>query len=41
MVTGTSLDVSREALRLARLYPGFLYSTAGTLKDCFMLKWFS
>ncbi|KAI1278038.1 3'-5' ssDNA/RNA exonuclease TatD [Halotydeus destructor] len=29
MVTGTSLHESKEALRLTRLYPGTLYSTAG------------
>ena len=29
MVTGTSLHASKEALRLTRLYPGTLYSTAG------------
>ncbi|PSN47590.1 3'-5' ssDNA/RNA exonuclease TatD [Blattella germanica] len=29
MVTGTSLRSSREALRLTRIYPGTLYSTAG------------
>nr|CAD7459354.1 unnamed protein product [Timema tahoe] len=29
MVTGTSLRASKEALRLTRIYPGMLYSTAG------------
>jgi len=29
MVTGTSLQSSRDALRLSRLYPGVLYATAG------------
>ncbi len=29
MVTGTSIQASKDALRLARLNPGFLYSTAG------------
>ena len=29
MVTGTSLHSTKEALRLTRLYPGTLYSTAG------------
>ena len=29
MVTGTSLQSSRDALRLSRLYPGILYATAG------------
>ena len=29
MVTGTSLQGSKDALRLSRLYPGALYSTAG------------
>lgn len=29
MVTGASLRTSREALRLTRIYPGTLYSTAG------------
>ena len=28
-VTGTSLHSTKEALRLTRLYPGTLYSTAG------------
>jgi len=31
MVTGTSLRTSREALRLTRIYPGTLYSTAGSV----------
>ena len=31
MVTGTSLHSTKEALRLTRLYPGTLYSTAGQL----------
>ena len=31
MVTGTSLHSTKEALRLTRLYPGTLYSTAGNL----------
>jgi hypothetical protein len=30
MVTGTSLASSRDSLRLARLYPGLLYATAGS-----------
>jgi len=29
MVTGTSLHSTKEALRLTRLYPNILYSTAG------------
>merc|ERR1712020_95908 len=29
MVTGTSMQASRDALRLTRLYPGALYATAG------------
>lgn len=29
MVTGTSVRNSKEALRLTRIYPGVLYSTAG------------
>lgn len=29
MVTGASIQCSKEALRLTRLYPGTLYSTAG------------
>lgn len=29
MVTGTSVKSSKEALRLTRIYPGTLYSTAG------------
>ena len=29
MVTGTSIQSSRDALRLSRLYPGVLYATAG------------
>ena len=29
MVTGTSMQASRDALRLSRLYPGMLYATAG------------
>ena len=29
MVTGTSLHSTKEALRLTRLYPNVLYSTAG------------
>lgn len=29
IVAGSSLRTSREALRLARIYPGTLYSTAG------------
>ena len=29
MVTGTSVQGSKDALRLSRLYPGVLYSTAG------------
>lgn len=29
MVTGTSVRTSKEALRLTRIYPGTLYSTAG------------
>lgn len=31
MVTGTSVRNSKEALRLTRLYPGTIYSTAGEL----------
>ena len=31
MVTGTSLHSTKEALRLTRLYPDILYSTAGDL----------
>ncbi|KAH1014860.1 hypothetical protein HUJ05_012675 [Dendroctonus ponderosae] len=31
MVTGTSVKASKEALRLTRIYPGTLYSTAGYL----------
>lgn len=29
MVPGTSVKSSKEALRLTRLYPGKIYSTAG------------
>lgn len=29
MVTGTSITSSQESLRLARLFPSYLYSTAG------------
>ena len=29
MVTGTSVQGSKDALRLSRLYPGMLYATAG------------
>ena len=29
MVTGTSVQSSKDALRLSRLYPGALYATAG------------
>lgn len=29
VVTGTSLQASRDALRLTRLYPGILYCTVG------------
>lgn len=29
MVTGTSVKSSKEALRLTRIFPGTLYSTAG------------
>ena len=29
MVTGTSIQASKDALRLSRLYPGTLYATAG------------
>lgn len=29
MVTGTSVQASKDALRLSRLYPGILYATAG------------
>ena len=29
MVTGTSVQGSKDALRLSRLYPGTLYATAG------------
>jgi hypothetical protein len=31
MVTGASLRTSREALRLTRIYPGTVYSTAGRM----------
>lgn len=31
MVTGTSVKNSKEALRLTRIYPGILYSTAGKI----------
>lgn len=31
MVPGTSVKSSKEALRLTRLYPGTIYSTAGLL----------
>lgn len=31
MVTGASVQCSKEALRLTRLYPGILYSSAGML----------
>ena len=34
MVTGTSIHSTKEALRLTRLYPGTLYSTAGKTGDC-------
>lgn len=38
MVTGTSVKTSKEALRLTRIYPGTLYSTAGKfLKTMFCL----
>ncbi|KFD51531.1 hypothetical protein M514_07581 [Trichuris suis] len=30
IVTGTSVDVTKEAMRLCRLYPDYLYFTAGT-----------
>ena len=36
MVTGTSLHSTKEALRLTRLYPGTLYSTAGQLYNLHM-----
>ena len=32
MVTGTSLQASKDALRLTRLYPSVLYATAGKKK---------
>lgn len=32
MVPGTSVKSSKEALRLTRLYPGIIYSTAGNGK---------
>lgn len=32
MVPGTSVKSSKEALRLTRLYPGMIYSTAGKYK---------
>lgn len=32
MVTGTSVKASKEALRLTRIYPNTLYSTAGNTK---------
>lgn len=31
MVPGTSVKSSKEALRLTRLYPGVIYSTAGKI----------
>lgn len=31
MVTGTSVKASKEALRLTRIYPETLYSTAGSV----------
>lgn len=34
MVTGASVQCSKEALRLTRLYPGILYSSAGELSHC-------
>jgi len=34
IVPCTSLRTSKEALRLARIYPGALYSTAGILPTC-------
>lgn len=33
MVPGTSVKSSKEALRLSRIYPGIIYSTAGTIKN--------
>lgn len=36
MVTGTSVKSSKEALRLTRIYPGVLYSTAGN--KCFFRR---
>ncbi|KPJ16797.1 Deoxyribonuclease tatD [Papilio machaon] len=33
MVTGTSVRNSKEALRLTRLYPGTIYSTAGRIQN--------
>lgn len=33
MVTGTSVKTSKEALRLTRIYPSTLYSTAGMLRS--------
>lgn len=32
IVTGTSIHSSKEALRLTRLFPSYLYSTAGKLQ---------
>lgn len=34
MVPGTSVKSSKEALRLSRLYPGIIYSTAGITMKC-------
>lgn len=35
MVPGTSVKSSKEALRLSRIYPGTIYSTAGTPLICY------
>ena len=40
MVTGTSLHSTKEALRLTRLYPDVLYSTAGTTTTVFFATCF-
>ena len=37
-VTGTSLHSTKEALRLTRLYPGTLYSTAGQYQGFIRLR---
>lgn len=38
MVPGTSVKSSKEALRLTRLYPGTIYSTAGSFAT-FVCSW--